>query len=469
MLTTIDKGQEQLARLRFDKTICALLSDRQIDPHVITNAIDLLFWSTEKLSSTELIQDDSISTYLTIVDLALQCVDDDDYQSLFSICLLYLQDQEFQKKAVKQEILAKTLGLLSNAVERHPTYDGEPLRSQPERDATENEQEKPFTAQLVDCLSSISINDTYASEIPLDGPVVSELKSFLSSNHSILKSCACIMLGNLAVSDEVAIFMVEKLGLHIPLVRILRTNNDKNILYAAGGFVRHLTFPVVNRKTLASAGLRGACFRLLEFQELRVRREGAAILRKLVSEDMESIQELLTATSRKASPEIGQRTVSLYADSLFSELLHAADSGPLGIEIGRTIVATLRLLHRAVPPSEAEPWLRNIYAHDTIVSLLLLLARQDDGVLLSEGLLGLGLMAQRKDGASLVVRACMQDPSMFKLFKKTVNPAESPKREPGTDLSLDQRNTLVLIHGLLANAVGSTKITTFCLANLYIG
>src|SRR6186713_45202 len=111
VLTILDLAQIQVATLRLDSIIVELLKTEGIPEQALDYAIDLLSWTTEKLTAMQMRDDTSVNTFTQILDVSLQ-YDEDHYYEYAAILVHYLQDSEFQQTIATPEILDKLVDLM---------------------------------------------------------------------------------------------------------------------------------------------------------------------------------------------------------------------------------------------------------------------------------------------------------------------------------------------------------------------
>ena len=82
-------------------------------------------------------------------------------------------------------------------------------------------------------LSDVSALPLFADTYPLDSSLSGTLKLWLEAPEDQFQACSCVILGNLARSDEICKIMVCDLELHKPLISILQSNVRGSVLHAA--------------------------------------------------------------------------------------------------------------------------------------------------------------------------------------------------------------------------------------------
>ncbi|KAF2799588.1 ARM repeat-containing protein [Melanomma pulvis-pyrius CBS 109.77] len=471
-----EPAQTQVASLRLDNIIAELLEQDRIPEEAIDYATDLLAWSTEKLTPVQLKDATSVNTFGCILRLSSQ-YDEDHYHEYVAILVHYLQDPEFQQTVATAEILEKLLDLMLDFEARLTPEEVQGVfRSlSVQTDSSKISSEDTSTLlmlQLVNSLSSISASDAFVKNFSIRSPVVKKVRSkLLSLATSPATVCACVILGNLATSDQVSIDMVEDMGLHLTLLGILSSRREPALLYAAAGFMRHLVFPEENRIVLGEAGLIETCCHLLMNKDPSVRGEAAAILCKLVSNNFQNIEKVVyeampddITPAQLSGVELPPHPTILYhiaTQALVSTTpLPSTSMKNAMIEIGRTIIAILRYLGQANAEQDIEPVLRHMFKTPLVARPVARLVRQRFfAEARSEGLLGLGLMAQSHEGAVAVVEELKSDDALLEAIKEFATSPNEEGQQVGSSLGRDHQNTLVLLHGLATNGVNAMDIS----------
>ena len=487
VLTIVDPAQIQAATLRLDSIIVELLKTEGIPEQALDYATDLLSWTTEKLTAMQMRDDTSVNTFTQILDVSLQ-YDEDHYYEYAAILVHYLQDSEFQQTIATPEILDKLVDLMLdfearlNPEEIESVFKSLSVQSDPDKLANEDTS-TILMLQLINSLSSISASDTFVTDFSVRSPILEKIQSKLVlPNTSPSTVCACVVLGNLATSDQVSVDMVEKLGLHLILLGIMSSHTEPALLYAAAGFMRHLVFPEQNRTLLGEAGLIEASCRLLMNSDPSVRGEAAAILCKLVSNNIQNIKKVVyeTIPDDITPAELVRAKVPPHPTLLYHIATQAlVPTAPLPstsmknamVELGRTIIAILRYLGQANAEQDNELVRSHIFKTPLVARPVARLARQRFfAEARSEGLLGLGLMAQSLEGAAAVVEELKEDEPLLETIKEFATPPNEEGQQVGSTLGRDHQNALVLLHGLAANGVrGSLSPRRYKLADSRIG
>ncbi|KNG49459.1 gtp binding protein [Stemphylium lycopersici] len=465
-----DPAKAAAATLRLDATITTFLVLDRIPEAALDYATDLLSWTTSNLNDAQFKDEVSLETFKSLLNVALQ-YDEDHHLEYVAILVHYLQDPDFQQRIATPKLLDDLVTLMLEFEARLEPDEVEAVflelaTSKNADSTTSDEAEVLLMAQLIGLLSAASATDVFARSFNIRSPVIERLEAKLrapweSAHPSTI--CACVMVGNLAMSDEVCIDMVKIMELHVRLITILKKSDKPALLYAAAGFMRHLTFPEANRALLADAGLMEACCRMLVLDDPSVRGEAAAMLCKLVTGNFHNIEKVMYETvgsdTEAADPEISSDTV------IFSHIVEQALApvkplpsttmkNPM-IELGRTIVAMFRYLGRPNAEKDVEAVQLQILQVPQIARPIAQLVRQRFyPEARSEGLLGLGLLAQTLEGAAAIAEEIKEDSALLETIKEHANATEAglAQQAPST-ASRDHQNAIVLLQALQNNAV----------------
>jgi hypothetical protein len=324
-------------------------------------------------------------------------------------------------------------------------------------------------SQLINSISSLSATDAFAQNFDVRSPVIERLRAKMKypTDKSPSAVCACVMLGNLAMSDEVCIDMVSIMELHLPLRDMLLFDSHSALLYAALGFLRHLAFPEANRGLLGDAGVIEACHGFVtgKGEDPAVRGEIAALVGKLVTNCPKNIQRVVYARLNEGSSEPselpGKEEKEGDASTCLEDLVkHSLLPGkPLPstsmknmvIETGRTIVSILRFLGRANTDTTLDPnaiRARMFECPDIAKPLTKLVRQRFYADARSEGLLGLGLMAQSSEGAARVIGEVKEDAGLLEAIKEFAEGKDGSSEGPGQAAGRDYQNAMVMLQAL---------------------
>ncbi|KAF3049746.1 hypothetical protein E8E11_004561 [Didymella keratinophila] len=465
-----DPAKAAAAVIRLDFTLSGYLAGHRIPDAALDYATELLTWTTEKLTATQFNDDVSLDTFSDLIKVTLD-YDEDHYHEYVAILVHYLQDPEFQAKAATPELLGDLITLILD-FESRLTADEVEAVFEELAISKSTEQTIPdstnviLAAQLIGNVSAISATDTFAQRFNVRSQVIETIRAKLNASPSPSTICACVMLGNLAMSDEVCTDMVRIMELHLPLANILSSSSKPALVYAAAGFMRHLTFPEVNRAPLADAGLLQICTALLRQTDAAVRGEAAAIIGKLLTSNLHNIVKVVCEKIGETVVPDAHPVVGVEASSE-STVLHQlvdqalAPAGPLPstamknptIELSRSIVTILRFLGRPSAEDNVDAIREQMLEVPLIARPLAKLVRQRFYAdARSEGLLGLGLIAQTLHGAQLVLEEIREDAGLLDAIKEFAEGKDSGAGQQAASSSgRDYQNAVVLLQALQNN------------------
>ncbi|KAH7088185.1 GTP binding protein-like protein [Paraphoma chrysanthemicola] len=480
-----DLAQATAAALRLDATISTKLASQEIPEEATDYAVDLLSWTTGKLTAEQLKDDTSLQLFAHLLKVALD-YDEDHYHEYVAILVHYIQDPEFQSKIATPTYLDDLITLMLDFEERLTQSSPEDMQAVfRELAITKHDETSPseetsviLLSQLINGISSLSASDAFAASFNIQSPTVERMPAKLAYLATDRPSsvCACVMLGNLAMSDEICIAMVHNMQLHLPLRDIFFFSKHSALLYAALGFLRHLAFPEQNRTELGDARIIEASQRFLAMYPDRetvpyvddpvVRGEIGALLAKLVTNNPKNIERVVmyrVGEHRGEPGELPLRSVSngpTCLGNLIEQSLEPTRPLPstsmknLSIEAGRTIVNILRYLGRT-QPNEAlnvDAVRERMLEITNIATPLAKLVRQRFyAEARSEGLLGLGLIAQSSGGAARVIQAIKEDPGLLEAIKDFAEGTDGGVEQQGQAAGRDYQNAIVLLQALRNN------------------
>jgi hypothetical protein len=482
-LTRIDPAKAAAAALRLDSTISRELSLSTVPEAALDYAVDLLTWTTEKLTAEQLKDEYSLETFAGLLKVALQ-YDEDHYHEYVAILNHYLQDPEFQQHVATPKFVDDLVVLMLDFEARLTPADIEAVFQELALTKTDDTPPSEETtvlllSQLINSISSLSSTDTFAQNFTVRSPVIERIRAKLGypTDNSPSAVCACVMLGNLAMSDEVCIDMISIMQLHLPLNGILSSGKHPALLYAALGFLRHLAFPEANRTEIGDS-------RIIEIlhnhivardDDPAVRGEIAALLCKLVTNNPKNIERVVmhrVGELRGEPGELPARSVANGPTCLGDLVKHSLLPGkPLPssamknmmVEAGRTIVAVLRHLGRSGTGGDLDVdavRLRMFECPDIARPLARLVRQRFYADARSEGLLGLGLMAQSNEGAARVIEEFKQDAGLLEAIKEFAEGKDGGVEQQGQAAGRDYQNAMVLLQALENHWVSGLKY--FC-------
>ena len=473
MLTQKDPAKAAAAVIRLDFTLSGYLAGHRIPDAALDYATEILTWTTEKLTAVQFNDDVSLDTFTDLLKATLN-YDEHHYQEYVAVLVHYLQDPEFQAKVATPELLGDLITLVLDFESRITPEETDAVFeelavSKSTEKTTSDSTNVLLAAQLIGTISAVSATDPFAQRFNIRSPVIETIRAKLRTTTSPSTICACVTLGNLAMSDEICTDMVKIMELHHPLASILSTSTKPALLYAAAGFMRHLTFPEANREVLADAGLLQICTALLKQTDAAVRGEASAIIGKLVTSNLHNIIKVVCEKIGETVVPDAHPVVGVEASSE-STILHQlveqalAPAGPLPstamknsmIELSRSIVTILRFLGRPNAQDDVDAIRQQMFSVPLLARPLARLIRQRFYAdARSEGLLGLGLMAQSPEGARLVVEEIKEDAGLLEAIKEFAEGKEGgAEQQTGSASGRDFQNAVVLLQALQNNWVG---------------
>ena len=473
-LPSTEPAKAASAALRLDTILIENLATDALPEVALEYAVDLLTWIIENLTAAQLKDSDSLKAFQQLLMVTLQ-YDEDHYHEYVAILVHYLQDTEFHASIATPDVLDSLVGLMLDFEARITAEETEEVFKElsvagTDAAAISGNTNVLLLAQLINSISALSAIDTFSRDFDMRSPVIETIRARLRAPvESPCAVCACVMLGNLAMSDAICIDMVSIMDLHTTLIDILSSSRHPALLYAAAGFMRHLTFPEVNRPILADAGLLQTCSRLLELGDPSVRGEAAAMLCKLVTNSFYNIEkvvygkverEIQHADSADDSSPAGVTILQHIVEQALSPggpLPSTAMKNPM-IELGRTIVAILRYLGRPNAEKDVDAVRKEMFKISTVARPVVRLVQQRFYAdARSEGLLGLGLFAQSLEGASRVIEEVEADSGLLEALKDYAGPTSQDTEQQQPAAGRDVQNAMVFLQVLQNNAVGQLQ------------
>jgi len=488
LLMHTDPAKAAAASLRLDATISRELFLQNVPEPAVDYAVDLLTWTTGKLTADQLKDEYSLETFAGLLKVALQ-YDEDHYHEYVAILVHYIQDPEFQQSVATPKFVDDLVVLMLDFEARVSADDIEAVfqelaLTKPDEAQQSEETSVLLLSQLINSISAISATDAFAQNFNVRSAVIERIRAKLKypTEKSPSAVCACVMLGNLAMSDEVCIDMVSIMQLHLPLRDMLCFDKYSALLYAALGFLRHLAFPEQNRTELGDARVVEACHGYLVkgADDPAVRGEATALICKLVTNNPRNIERVVMSQFGEIKGEQGEQSLDLVSDgpTCFEDVvkqsllpgkpLPSTSMKNMMVEAGRTIVAILRYLGRATVGGDLDVdavRLRMFGCPDAARPLAKLVRQRFYADARSEGLLGLGLMAQSYEGASRVIEEIKDDAGLLEAIKEFAEGKDGVAEQQGQAAGRDYQNAVVLLQALQNHWVSCMGCRSSCCAN----
>lgn len=354
-----------------------------------------------------------------------------------------LENKRFQDICISRRLVLAVLSVLTRAVA---------LRTSASADDTQALAQ--LQLKINQTLSEVSASPSFPEAYPVDSDLTLLLKSWLLTTDDQLQICSCVMLGNLARSDEICQLMVEKLKVHDELILILKGEARGAVLHSALGFLKNLAIAGNNRLHLGAAGIIPVISRLWNYETVpQVQFAATSIARQLVISSVENISLLLETFSASQDVSIQQVTYL----SLLLALFKKSDSVPIKTETGRLIASICRtLVPRARAHDQmAESLLKQLFTMHEDVALPVggMIVQTQWPVVRSEGWFALALMASSTEG-SIAAGDCLQKMELYPTLEEMLGKDLSGEAEE-LQLSKDRDNAVVLVQELLQNNVCS--------------
>lgn len=437
------------AQMAANKTTYILLSllrggsTVQENDALLDYAYDLIELSTEQG-----VEQSPDGTVLLLTELALDThTTFPHFSTMVNSLSTYLAKKRFQNACVSNDMVPQLLDILQRSftieVDQSSSEDTQTLSQ--------------LRLKINQSLGEVSASPLFAEKYPLNSKLAQKLKSWVIASEDQLQICACVMLGNLARSDEVCTAMVRDLKIHEELISVLRRDNARGaVLHSTLGFLKNLTIAGENnRLSLGAAGLIPAVSRLWGFESVpQVQFAAASIVRQIIISSMENISRLLAPLEQETDSSENSQTYL----SLLLSLFDKTDSSPIKTEIGRTIASICRTLS---PKSrdgdqEASSLLDGLYnQHEGIARPVSAMITQSQWpVVRSEGWFALALMATSQAGC-VAVTDCLQHTEVSGVLQKTMSD-DTPEDNEETNqaqVAKDRDNIVILVQELLKNEV----------------
>ncbi|KAI9752521.1 MAG: hypothetical protein M4579_005597 [Chaenotheca gracillima] len=413
----------------------------------------------------------------------------EDFLDISGLVVTYLTDIRFQQRLVAHRTVELVLSILLNSYGRplssEDALKGSGLYASAIQDP-ESESEKSLSKirnALIQVLSDISALPEFKVAYPLDNPLVGSLHYWLSASQRQLRICSCIMLGNLARSDDVCWTMVHEFGMHHPLIKILEESESTDVVHAAASFLKNLALMPGNKDVLGECGLVELTSRYSTVDAVpQLQYSGASLLRHVISGSFANIKRLLAPLSDDPDSPAHLRTYL----SILLALCDRTDQAAIKMEVARSVTAVSRALNSSTGPAsqeERDELLDRFYdLHPNVAWPLGMMVNQTTWpVVKSEGWFAFALMAKTAKGCE-AINSLLTDPEVLKplvelitgqKFREWEHPrsasreleedelenasfgaqSEDAKRREQEMRKFDRENALVLISKILENAL----------------
>ncbi|BDD54973.1 hypothetical protein MAP00_000536 [Monascus purpureus] len=442
-----EPAQSQAAANRISYILLKLIKDGAImeGSNPLSFAYELIEMASTKEQESKVEQSpDGIIQLITELALGAS-LDLAQFSCLVNSLVAYLEIQRFRDICILRNQIEGVLSILKQSffVLIDPSSSDD-LQTLPQ-----------LRLKINQSLAEVSGSPLFMETYSLDSTVSQTLISWLrTGNEEQLQICSCVMLGNLARTDEICQRMVRDLNIHIDLISILKSDSKGAVLHAALGFLKNLAIAPDNKVDLGDAGIIPAVSHLWGFETVpQVQFSAASIVRQVISSSIENVARLLSPLSTESGLPAHTQT---YLSQLLL-LFEKTDSTPIKIDIGRTVASICRTLSPRARDenSEANALSERLFRlHDGVARPVGAMVTQTQWpVVRSEGWFSLALMASSRPG-SLAVVDCLQITDVYQSLKESLG-AEIPEETTEADksrLTKDGSNIIILVKELLGNA-----------------
>ncbi|KAL3706676.1 hypothetical protein TMatcc_007689 [Talaromyces marneffei ATCC 18224] len=373
------------------------------------------------------------------------------YTCLVTCLAQYLQTERFQIANIRHKLVEHIISVL----ERSFTIEVDESVSEYVQLLNQ------LRLKLNQTLGDISALPTFLETYPIGSPLVSTLQSWLTrQQQETLQICACVVLGNIARTDEICQLMIDQLNIHQALIHILKNSTIGGVLHASLGFLKNLSIAESNREKLGDADIIPAISKIWTYDTVpQVQLAATSVTRLVIAANVKNIARLLTSLSSDPDSPAHSRT---YLSMLLS-LCSRTDTAPIKTEIGRTVCSICRtLLSRKKAGNDVgeqtSALLDRLFdLHEDIARPVGAMITQTEWpVVRSEGWFALALMASHDKGCPAVVD-CLIDTDIYTLVEKSLDVAGGESAATGavaTNEQLqkkgDRDNLVIMVKELLS-------------------
>ncbi|KAL1301762.1 hypothetical protein AAFC00_005960 [Neodothiora populina] len=389
----------------------------------------------------------------------LQPQDSETLLDLLSVVLVALQDEDF----VLQTVQHKQIHLIWQVLELV-----DEISRSGEVDEEDERQYRQYLNALAQSLADVSSLPAFNDQYTLDDDFIVEMcRQCIPSGPeegrqaSILPGCACLMLGNLAVSDDITIAMPERISVD-QLLQRLGSSNESVFQNAAAGLLRHIAIPLENRRR---------CFGLPEHLNFvahlymgstleQIQVGGLQLTRQMLKDMPEGVQRLVSGQELAGCPTL----------STFLTVFHDTTNPQIKVEVARLIASFLRTLHAPSVSENAKSALETLVGTPDILGPFIFTIKQATSPSLmqaqADAWLGLNLYVRTSGGAGHLGGLMVDDMEMISLLRQRVMPKgeeatgavrESEGDSSGADKAnrpswvedKERDNTILLIYDIL--------------------
>ena len=321
---------------------------------------------------------------------------------------------------------------------------------------------------LVALLSDISTHPEFVERYEIftgTSMIVWNLRYVMLSPLVPISQASCLMLGNLACSDDICIRMVKEVGIHEAASLIVKGTACMQLLHSALGLLRNLAVPADNKESLAMVGvIENAQKCLIGDYNPQIQLAAASLMRQMINGSMANIQRLLLMSSYVEDETSSMQTRLAILLRVYEKTNEIA----IKTEIARAVIAVLRCVYgKDVDPLMRSAILVDLYSrHAHLVQPVMDMVIQSQyPVVRSEGWFALGVMSRDAAGREMIMKKGIA-PNLYKLLEGTIrgriggdeHEQENAAAEEATELPVsnkpadamtkDRDNALVLVYEL---------------------
>ncbi|EEA24584.1 GTP binding protein, putative [Talaromyces marneffei ATCC 18224] len=448
--TDFEPAQAQVAANKLGYILLKQINDGAINGNALLN---FTYELVEMVAGqAEGIENSPDGTIVLMMNIALK--EDTtfaQYTCLVTCLAQYLQTERFQIANIRHKLVEHIISVL----ERSFTIEVDESVSEYVQLLNQ------LRLKLNQTLGDISALPTFLETYPIGSPLVSTLQSWLTrQQQETLQICACVVLGNIARTDEICQLMIDQLNIHQALIHILKNSTIGGVLHASLGFLKNLSIAESNREKLGDADIIPAISKIWTYDTVpQVQLAATSVTRLVIAANVKNIARLLTSLSSDPDSPAHSRT---YLSMLLS-LCSRTDTAPIKTEIGRTVCSICRtLLSRKKAGNDVgeqtSALLDRLFdLHEDIARPVGAMITQTEWpVVRSEGWFALALMASHDKGCPAVVD-CLIDTDIYTLVEKSLDVAGGESAATGavaTNEQLqkkgDRDNLVIMVKELLS-------------------
>ncbi|OBT44781.1 hypothetical protein VE00_05324 [Pseudogymnoascus sp. WSF 3629] len=399
-----EPAQKQASEFNLSKALVQFISGPDFEEHrpFLGYACKLLDMVVVQPNEPSLAPENTVEVLLNLAVSGKSPLDLEDFISVVSSATKYLQHARFQVALCNSMALYAALRLVLLSYTRLEDSMGEAAAP----DEEDTKRLAVWRTEMNQVLSDISALPEFAARCPVNSTMSSYLRKWLSSPQLQLQVCACIMLGNLARSDEVCEEFVQKSRIHKPLMDILTTATDSEVLYAAVGFLKNLALPARNKVELGNADLIEILPRLWAMDTLpQIQYSAISLARQLLIGNFANVLRISAPLSADPDSPANEKSRLSVLISIFSR----SDAEPVRMEIARALAAVCRVLAARTPAPGTDVVAlqtrrRELFERhrDIGTPLSFLVSQTKWPVVRSEGWFVLALLARTEEGVQCV-------------------------------------------------------------------